>query len=245
MADLAPAENDILCEICGYTLNGLPLSGKCPECGSEIDLSVSPLLRAPPVWEDITHYRSSPGRFIRTTVAVIFRTSRFFRSLNARGEAGPARRFAQIHWMIASAMLGMAWWLHWDWYQREIMQMARPAVIRWMLAFLLPMLVYLAISTTEWLAARLTAWEAGYRGYRLPHPVVVRALYYHSANLLPVAIIAPLTIGGYSFLEHRRVFPVTSDTAYLYTLSGEIILLPILMFQKYWTAMRNLMYANR
>src|ERR1700689_411895 len=53
MTSHAPEETDILCENCGYMLNGLQPSGKCPECGAEIDLSVSERLRKPPLWEAI------------------------------------------------------------------------------------------------------------------------------------------------------------------------------------------------
>src|SRR5580658_3900506 len=49
----APEETDILCENCGYMLNGLPPSGNCPECGTAIDFSVSERLRQPPLWEII------------------------------------------------------------------------------------------------------------------------------------------------------------------------------------------------
>jgi len=37
---MVPAENDLLCEGCGYTLNGLPDDGRCPELTDAVDLAV-------------------------------------------------------------------------------------------------------------------------------------------------------------------------------------------------------------
>ena len=85
MSTRAPEETDLLCENCGYMLNGLPPSGNCPECGTAIDFSISERLRQPPLWEIIGDPRPKWLRFILTTAQVIFRPKRFYRSTTSAG----------------------------------------------------------------------------------------------------------------------------------------------------------------
>lgn len=55
-APTTPAESadDLVCVRCGYPLRGLPPGGRCPECGSGIQQSLSASTRflrhAPPGW---------------------------------------------------------------------------------------------------------------------------------------------------------------------------------------------------
>ncbi|MGD0541483.1 MAG: hypothetical protein ABSB33_08190 [Tepidisphaeraceae bacterium] len=246
MTSPAPEETDILCENCGYMLNGLGASGRCPECGADIDLSVADRFRQPPLWEVIGDPRPKWLRFFLTTGQIIFRPSRFYRTSTSRGQIQPAQRFAQIHRLISSLLLGLAAWAHWDWFQRVENRFMPPAALpSWMMLLILPVGTYFAIVLTIRLAARLTAWEAAYRGYRLPHGVVLRALYYHSAHFLPVALLALVTCGGYNLLQRTGRLQMTSASAYLYFLCGEVVIAAGYLFNTYWIGMRNLMYANR
>src|SRR3954467_6090975 len=89
-----PAESDILCEQCGYTLNGLPESGQCPECAAPIAQSTTGDGRVLPPWE----VRPSLRTFLATTAEVTFRPTRFYRTLATRQTSRLTQTFADIHW---------------------------------------------------------------------------------------------------------------------------------------------------
>src|SRR5205809_1111709 len=105
VAPMVPAETDLLCEGCGYTLNGLPEESNCPECGKPLAQSRRSVRRVP-AWE------SGDGRdvrnFLATTAAVLFRPTQFYKTLATRRDVRPARLFADIHWTITSLLFGAA-----------------------------------------------------------------------------------------------------------------------------------------
>jgi hypothetical protein len=98
---------------------------------------------------------------------------------------------------------------------------------------------------TTWAAARLTAWEAAYRGIRLPLDVVRRGMAYHSAHYFPVALLTLMTTSGYSALLRLGVWTEQTLPTYMYVLCAEVIIFAAYLFQTYWIGMRNMMYANR
>jgi hypothetical protein len=240
-AAAVPADTDILCERCGYVLNGLPPDGRCPECG-EPAADSSPTLRSPPAWERADDPRPKPLRWIDTTAAVMFRPRRFFRQTTTRPAAGKsAVRFAQTHWLLASLLLGAAAFLHINWFY-----MYTPGRLYFSWLVIIPLVIgtYLFLAGLHRLAAWLTNWEATYRGLRLPLPVVLRGMHYHAAHYLPVAFVAFATVAGYRLALVWGWAGAESGVTYLYVLSAEVVLAAIYLFKTYWTAMRNLMYAN-
>lgn len=237
-----PAETDWLCEHCGYVLNGLNPGGRCPECGELTDES-APSLRKPPAWEDPTA-GNIVARFLRTSAMVIFQTKPFYRSLQTRADRKLSTLFAQIYWMLVSIMLAVAGYWHLDW-SLDIHRKLSPGM---MLMFIgaITLVIYGTFLLTTALAARLTNWEATYRGYRMPTAVVRRGLDYHAAHYLPVAVVATLTI--FAFHEFQLHAPLKSaewGMRYLYVLSAEVIVSAGYLFTTYWTAMKNMMYASQ
>ena len=217
MATQAPAETDILCETCGYTLNGLPTSSNCPECGSPIDLSISQQWRTPTLWENQNDPRPRWRRFLITTAQIIFRPTRFYRSINSRGDLEPAFSFARIHWMLASILFGATGWLHWRTVLASVPQMVYSLII-------LPaacIVTYFLIRYTIRLAAWLTTLEATYRGYRLPIRVVRRAMYYNAAQLIPVGLVTLSTVAIYTFLESHSYLGLNSAIMYIWILAAK------------------------
>ena len=233
-----PAESDLLCERCGYTLNGLPPDGNCPECGQPVRASAFPD-RAPPAWESGHH-------FWATTAAVIFRPTRFFRQSTSRGDGAASARFGARNIAIASGLFALAASIHAQWLVDYNSGSPMAPAAQLLVFAVLWSLIFFALIYLTRLAARLTNWEASYRGLRLSVPVVRRALDYHAAHYLPVALIALATVITFRVLQVRHLsFGYEHVNAYLYTLSGEVVVGAGYLFQTYWIGMRNLMYANR
>ena len=241
VAPVVPAETDILCEKCGYTLNGLPESGNCPECGQPIAASTNESLREPATWE-VNHTWQS---FIATTISVLFRPTQFFRTVTTRTDIPPAKQFAEWHWVLASLLFASTAYFHADWYIVFSGWVRITPITRFMMWFSLFVGTFLTFVFITKLAARLTNWEATYRGLRMPLVPVLRGMYYHSAHYLPVAFIALVTVVGFTKLYNAGFLPATSATTYLYVLCIEVVLGAVYLFHTYWIAMRNMMYANR
>jgi hypothetical protein len=241
-ASTSPSELDLLCESCGYVLKNLPAEGRCPECGELISNSL-PSLRKPSPWEQGS--RPTLQGFVRTTLAVIFVPSRFFRSLSIWTPIDRSRSFALIHQLIASILLGIAGNVHLSW----LLTLAAPskkAPFPWYLvAAGVTLAVFLTMAGILIAAARLTHWEATYRGLRMPLPVVKRGLRFHIAHCLPVALVCSAIIFGYYLLMRYRLIDASHDLHYLYILSTAAIASAIYLFLTYWISMKNLMYANR
>lgn len=231
-----PADTDILCEGCGYILNGLPNDSQCPECGKPIIESTAENLRRPPAWE-------RDKGFDRTTLEVIFHPTRFYRMLPTRDFTPASYRFAKIHWIISACLFGLAAFGHVWWYFTMIGG-RRSYGFMFVMPFIIPTTWFVLDGTTR-LAAKLTTLEATYRGLRLPYAIVLRGLHYHAAHYLPVATIAAITVWIYLFLLSQEIATIASASIYLYVLSGEVILGAAYLFNTYWIAMRNMMYANK
>ena len=234
VAPITPAENDLLCERCGYTLNGLPAASNCPECGTPIDESIQSD-RLPPAWEEAR--RSRVLAFIETSADVIVRPTYFYRTTTTRGDVSRARSFGHVHWQIATLLFAAAGTVH--------ASVFFPGDSRLLLFAVLVVGTYLTLWLSTVAAARLTAWEANYRGIRLPIQVVRRGMYYHAAHYVPVALATLAIVAGYAAALRYGYAGVGTITTYLYALCAAIIVAAAYLFHTYWIGMRNMMYANR
>jgi len=252
VAPRVPESNDVLCERCGYVLNGLPDDGRCPECGKPIAESAGHN-RLPTPWDASAESGIDRSRgFIRTTLDVILSPRRFYRTFATRASLAAARSFAQLNWWIAAGLFGVAGATHAMWYWSSYSAMGTPplspgAIAAW-LGFVvgLAIVTYLVLDGVTRLAARLTNWEGTYRGYRLPYDVVLRGLYYHSPHYLPVALGTAATVVGFQLLVliHPDALGGLA-VRYLLVLCVEVVVSAGYLFETYWIGMRNMMYANR
>ncbi len=250
-------ETDVLCEDCGYILNGLAEAGSCPECGQPIAQSLGNH-RGPSYFEDAPSVRS----FIVTTCQVLFRPTRFYRSLATRQASVQAVRFARLHRGVASVLFSFAAAGHvclnstmkawaraffnmlWERFYDE-------PVLFWLLIGPLSVIIYGLLVVVTRVAAALTSRLSAYQGVRLHRGVVLRGLGFHSATYVPGALLAAVTVVGYiAMLEYQIIIdpwsPGWASFRNFHSLfGGGCILCLVYLLVTYRIAMKNMMYANR
>jgi uncharacterized membrane protein len=236
-----PEATDLLCEACGYALNGLAAGARCPECGTPASESLVADGREPTEFE----LDPSPGSFIRTTRRVLTRPGQFYRTLLSRSDTPQAARFALLHRLIASLFFALAAAGHIVWLG-QVTPVLRFAGL-WLVPLVLGLIpaIFLLMQGVTRLATWLSTLEAAYWGMRLPYPVVRRAFHFHSAHYLPVSLLASCIVWGHHLLISTRRFTIDWTQPYLYTLSGFVVLAAGYLFLMYWIAMTKLRYANR
>lgn len=254
VAPEVPTDSDLLCEDCGYILNGLSDQSRCPECGKPVSESAADNPRRP------IDSGNPIARFFAISAAVLFHPTRFYRTLVTRSSLGHARLFAWFYYLVTIGLTQLAVGKHlslmeqtsqlaaWSmWFYGNFQSDTRWQIILTyaiVVAFL-PLLLFGIMEGVTRLAAWLTAWEAAYRGLRMPYPAVLRAIYFHAIHYLPAILVIFATIYGYqAALKNDWIGPYTLEY-YLYVLCGEVILAAVYLFWTYWIAMRNIMYANR
>jgi hypothetical protein len=235
-ASFVPADSDLLCEGCGYTLNGLTHSSNCPECGKPIEQSSDS-------HRQYTEFENRPSvkTFLRTTWGVLAHPSRFYRTLLTRGEESRARQFAQVHWLIAACLAAAAAQVHIRFLSG--LRTPGPWDHQWFWAAM-GLLLWFSLNALTHLAARLSAWEAAYRGIRLPINTVRRGLYFHAPHYLPVILIVLITVTLMRYLVYHiglRGWTIN----YLIVLSAQVVGGAVYLFITYWIGMKNMMFANR
>lgn len=233
LSSTVPAESQLLCAQCGYVVSGLPNDSRCPECGTLIAES-DPSLRVLPEWER----QPSLATLLGTTAAVLLRPSHFFHTFATKADRHRSRWFATIHLAIASTLFAIA--------AAEHLQYVEIRTGPWQpwLVSIVTVAAFCSLIGINWLVGRLTHWEATYRGLRLPIATVRRVMDYHTADYLPVAAVAALTVYVFTTLSDSGSLSARYVMDYFYVLCGLVIVSAGYLFHQYWVAMRNVMYAN-
>lgn len=242
-----PRPHELLCEFCGYGLDGLPSSALCPECGKPVAASTLAPQRHLSAWE--TPGMPLPLRFLRTTAAVLGHPSGFFRQTASRGDPKRSLNFARAHYFVSGYFFALAATMHYLFFLNAAfghrLDLSETVFAGLAGASLLCPVAFVTITGIRALAAFLSALESKYHGLRLPLPVVQRALHFHAAHLLPVAIITAALTTTYRVGTRVDLIPRTAEIPYLYLLSAWIVLAAGYLFWTYWMAMKAIMYANR
>jgi hypothetical protein len=243
-----PADTDLLCEACGYILNGLPDHSKCPECGEAIARSVLPDVRKPsPIeveWSDAT--------FRSTTWAILFRKRSFFSTTYTRGQSASVDRFGRRHRTISAVLFTLALLGHGLFMFKvrgpgpiPARSLMLPVVLLMPLAAIaVGVIVFVVLDQTGRLAAYLTSKESRFWGMRLPADAIGRAMQFHSANYLPVGILFILITWGYHLLLFFEFVTLVTATTYLLTLCVAVVLSAVWLFESFVIAMRRIRFAN-
>lgn len=245
MDRVVPAESDLLCEACGYTLNGLPADCNCPECGVPVARSVEHDGRG---W---TGFEQRPGAssFIATTFAVLARPQRFYRAIITRQDHPAAAIFARRHRVIAAGLFALSAVGYARWLESQsgaaVWRPGGPWVLPLAATGLLWGATHLLLTYVTRLAAWLSAMEGRYWGMRLPRSAVARCLQYHAASYLPVGLLAVTLVWGYWIGLHAGWWSWTSGRWYPWILSAAVVVSAGYLFAQYLFAMRNIRYANR
>jgi hypothetical protein len=240
-----PAETDLLCEACGYILNGLQAEqGNCPECGTPTRDSVEPGRRL----ESPIELQWSSAAFWATTARVLFQKRRFFRETRSRGDHPNVVRFGNVHRLLSGILLGMAGGVHSMWMAETQLWVRRwdatSLSILAVVTIVLALLAYITLALVTRLATWLTSKEGAFWGMRLPGAVVTRAMSFHAANYLPVALLALFITGGYRIALMMGWTDAASGVPYLVSLCILVIAAAFWLFESYVIAMRRIRLAN-
>ena len=245
----AEARNDdrgaTVCERCGYRLDGLGDGDRCPECGKPVAESTVASGR------DLSPYerRASAFAFWQTTAAVILSPQGFYRRLRTRVGTPQDRRASQFrdgHLILASLLSATAAVGHYTLVLPVGRGLATASPLLFGLGYLAALAsALLVVYGGWWLAARLTAWEADYRGMRLPRRTARRVMCYHAAQATVAAAGVLAVVAGYrTLLAAGAVDGAATLTGYLLVLAGAATVAAVYLFVTYWGAMRSVLRAN-
>jgi hypothetical protein len=241
--------SDVLCETCGYALQGLPIDGNCPECGASVRSSTVDSVR------DLTAFEKTPTwqALLQTSIRIWLRPSLFFRQLRTRVDSEAEHRerhFGTRHREISAIAAAFATAGHLVFSVTSAGMIATPksmigSPLFWLIAWgILIIPAMLAAHALQWLVAKLAIWEASWRGMRLNRRVVDRGLNYHVAHVTPACLLMAMIVVGAHVTFWLQIGGPEAFFGYLITLCVAIIVAAALLFYTFWLAMSNMIRAN-
>ncbi|RJP41610.1 MAG: hypothetical protein C4547_01580 [Phycisphaerales bacterium] len=192
------------CNGCGYTIIGLPKSGRCPECGRVIADSL-PTARRPPAWAVVENWWRRPLAYART-VRDVLGDRRFFDTLAVRRPTREAARFAVWTCVVVGMLLALGF-LAQAWADVAYAPNARKAIRE----LCPPVLGGLGVTAFSLAAVCLVALRSAFT-VRIDPRITWNAVLYSSAFLLPTsAVVAAAWWADWLIDEYTDL----SDSIYL------------------------------
>ena len=108
-------------------------------------------------------------------------------------------------------------------------------------------LIVVSLPLLGWLtrlAVFLTTTESRFWGMRLPTRVVARAMNFHAANYLPIALATLFVTAGFRLGVVTSVLSPAQGVRYLVVLCSLVVISAFWLFESYVVAMRRIRLAN-
>jgi len=251
MADGSIDEFTLLCERCGYVIEGLPLGGGCPECGK-------PIAESLPGFRQGSPWQRGPGKraWLATAWQTLTAPRRTAASLRVQSDVrlGLFARHTAAASIVAAViiMFGTPWVreaiLGYSLRSELAQSISRPDVLA---IAILGVAVILAgagaaIILLSWIERRGIQFFSRRRGGRVT-PTIARVVIAHAAVGWPLAVIGAI-LGGVTaefLLLATRCDPGPLRTAILQL--PWLLALPGFLFFEWFAylGMRSMRFANR
>lgn len=191
----AVAASTLLCERCGYVIEGLDTTAACPECGRAVACSL-PAARPGSAWQR----GPSPASWIRTAYESLRRPNQLFESI--RIETRRARALLVVNLEMAAYLLSLrpAWWMteqtvmagvDGSWH--PLAAWAFQATVAAVVAFALALGLAMVLAGLTWIEWAGIQFFGRLRGRRITPPVATAICAHASVGWV---IAAGLTAAG-------------------------------------------------
>jgi len=244
-AMLAIGENPIStvhCEDCGYNLESIAVTGRCPECGSEAAVSLDDqYFRRGVAWESTLALQD----YLRSNVKLIFRPRELYYELRMRPNLTAAWQFARLNYLFAGIACAVV--------QLVLVRMTTLHLSVWQEAVRIFLVGFLGL-ILFWVYHRLIGAVAGIVAILsgiVPDFDRVRKIWLYESAFVWVVLV--VQVAGLSLLLiYPRWF---SDTVVFYMpafvrddlvslMAGAFIFLSLLALYRYYQAIKITRWSN-